>query len=57
MSLTDIESKVTELSILRTLGMEKLNVIFLLLIKGIYFSIPSFIAGVVFTYLFRIYAS
>lgn len=54
MSLTDIESKVTELSILRILGMDKNNVIFILLFKGIYYSFPAFIIGLFLNYIFRL---
>lgn len=57
MSLTDIESKVTELSILRILGMEKLNVIVILFMKGVYFSIPAFFIGLSIVYAFRGYMS
>lgn len=57
MSLTDIESKVTELSILRILGMRKLNVIIILILKGIYFSAPAYCIGLLMSYGSRVYMS
>lgn len=57
MSMTDIENKVTEMSIFRTLGFPKFNVMFLLLLKGIYYSLPAFFIGLLLSFIIKIFIS
>lgn len=54
MSMSDIENRVTEMSILRTLGFPKRNVTFMLILKGLYYSLPAFSLGLLITYLIKL---
>ncbi len=50
MSLSNIEEKINELSIFRTLGLKKNSVFFILFFKGLLYSIPGLITGLLISY-------
>ena len=50
MSLADIEHQVMDLSILRLLGYKKITLVGILLIKGIFYSVPGFFIGILLSY-------
>jgi ABC-type lipoprotein release transport system permease subunit len=54
MSLNEIEEKICELSIFRILGLQKVNVLLILLFQGLSQAIPGLIIGIILTILLRI---
>lgn len=53
MMLTDIEERTYEFAMLRTLGFKKSSLVVLLLVQGIFFSLPATIIGFLMLYIFN----
>ena len=53
--LGNVDERAYEFGMMRSLGFKKNNLIYLILLKGIFFAIPGIIFGLISSYIINIY--